>query len=79
MLNRILTEEIKQGLKVKLTYTPFIFNTQRGLYVFMDQQDCKEEMSTSLEGFIRKKSINQIQFYTPSGDAAFFIKKLLWP
>ena len=53
VLNRILTEEIKQELKVKLTY-PFIFNTQRGLYVFMDQQDCKEEMSTSLEGFIRR-------------------------
>ena len=76
VLNRILTEEIKQGLKAKLTYAPFIFNTQRGLYVFMDQQDCKEEISTSLEDFIRKKSINQIQFYTPSSDAAFFYKEV---
>lgn len=76
VLNRKKVKALEELLHHKLGYLPFICNTQRGLYIFLDQQDCEEWITNEVEVYIKDLSPLQLQFLTTFTTPSYFHKEI---
>ena len=76
VLNRKKVKALEELLHHKLGYLPFMCNTQRGLYIFLDQQDCEEWITNEVEVYIKDLSPHSFSLLQYSLHPPTFIKKL---
>lgn len=55
LLSREEQLELCHLIRDLIGYTPFVFNTQRGLYIFFHEKDCSVSIITQLKSYLTNK------------------------
>lgn len=72
VLNRGNQNHLAIVLWHSLGYQPFIYNTQFGLYVFLEEFDCNEAIEKEISTYLQLHSLMNYQFLTCHEDRNFF-------
>ena len=57
MLDRSLQEKLQMHIQKQIGYPPFLFNTEKGFYVFYDRKDHTDMLVTSAAYYLDKHAV----------------------
>lgn len=56
LLDRSLQEKLQIQIQNQIGYSPFLFNTEKGFYVFYDRKDHKETLAASVAYYLNENA-----------------------
>lgn len=80
IINRVDQKRLADTLSHYLQYKPFVYNTQFGLYVFLDKNDCNTLLEDEVKKYLQLHSKETHHFNPCHGNHGFFkseIKSIL--
>jgi hypothetical protein len=71
-LNRHKQMELTKHLESRLNYKPFIFNSTKGVYIFIKNKESFESIKKILVLFLHEYDLNEIKIFDTSKRSNFF-------
>lgn len=72
LLNRKRQAVLSRHLETQLSYKPFIFNSVKGIYIFVKKNENYENIERIITNFFSQSDLNQITIYDTSTRPDFF-------
>ena len=76
LIDRVRQKELCDRLSKNLNYNAFVFNTQSGLYCFLDREDFNQERINSLERFLKSHAKFPFRLNVTVNDPHYFAKEI---
>jgi len=78
VINRSAQKELKKELSYSMGYSPFIYNTNYGLYFFLEKSNCKNHFEIFLEKKLKLYAEIPHQLYRCYKDNNFFYNEVVF-
>lgn len=75
LLDRGLQEKLQIHIQKQIGYTPFLFNTEKGFYVFYDRKDHTDMLGASVAYYLNKHAVPH-RLVTAHQTSNFFAKEI---
>ncbi|MGB1448345.1 MAG: hypothetical protein ACPG8F_00755 [Flavobacteriaceae bacterium] len=76
LLTRKDQQKLTDWLRNELGEAPFVFNTNKGLYLFLEKESCSAYLVTRLNHFLTQYISHPYLLYNCSNEPHFFYKEL---